>query len=316
MPEIPGDDRSAVVPDMKAIPRTAPKISQVGTCSINPVSGNETVIEEMAAPKGARRVLVVGGGPGGMQAAITAADRGHAVTLVEKSGSLGGTLRFTDTDVHKTDLKNFKDLLVREVGRRKIKVMLNTEATPEFIRKFKPEALILAIGASPTIPPIPGIETAVNVLDIYRKGCRVARKVVMVGGGLSGCETAIHLAAKGHEVTIVEMLDRLAPEAGGMKRAALMHQIETRGNIAVMTGAKCIAITPPGVKVQDASGKEATVNGDTVVYSLGMTAKRDEVERLRAAGGKAAVFEIGDCVRGANVFEAVSEGFMAAMKIV
>jgi NADPH-dependent 2,4-dienoyl-CoA reductase/sulfur reductase-like enzyme len=251
-----------------------------------------------------------------MEAAITAFDRGHKVTLVEKDSSLGGVLHFTDTDVHKVDLKNFKDLLVREVGRRNIKVQLNTEATPEFLAKFKPDAVILAIGASPALPPIPGIGTAIHALEVYKSGCKVGKKVVMVGGGLAGCETALHLADKGHEVTIVEMLERLAPEATGGALMATMREIENRKNIVVKTGMKCVEITPQTVKVEDAAGKVAVIQGDTIVYSLGMNARRAETERLRAAAGKATVFEVGDCVRGAKVFEAISEGFMAAMKVI
>ncbi|OGO24956.1 MAG: hypothetical protein A2144_08855, partial [Chloroflexi bacterium RBG_16_50_9] len=316
MPEILGDDRARVVPDMKSLPATTQRGLGVGTCSINPVSGNEVEIESMPEPRGSRSVLVVGGGPAGLQATITAFDRKHKVTLVEKGGSLGGILNFTDTDVHKIDLKNFKDLLVREVKRRNIKVMLNTEATPEFLAKLRPDAVILAIGASPCLPVITGAGTAMHALDVYRDDSRVGKKVVMVGGGLAGCETALHLADKGHEVTIVEMQNRLAPEAYGLALTATIRQIEKASNIVVKTGMKCIEISDKGVKVENSSGKEEVIKGDTIVYSLGMNARRSETERLRAAAGKATVFEAGDCVRGANVYEAVTEGLMAAMKVI
>lgn len=312
MPEIPGDKmRVSFGPHVTM----GQLLDGVEFCTINPRANREVHLEGMPVPQGSRQVLVVGGGPGGMQAAITACDRGHKVTLVEKEGSLGGLLYFTDTDVHKVDLKNFKDLLVREVQRRDIKVLLATTATPGLIAGFKADAVILAIGASPTQPPIPGIQTAMHVLDIYKPGCKPGKKVVMVGGGLAGCETALDLAAKGHGVTIVEMLDRLATEAHAMALTATIREIEQRNNITVKTGLKCIEFMPQCIKVESASGRVEEIRGDTIVYSLGMNARRAETERLRSAAGRAAVFEVGDCVRGAKVFDAISEGFLAAMKI-
>jgi NADH dehydrogenase FAD-containing subunit len=112
------------------------------------------------------------------------------------------------------------------------------------------------------------------------------------------------------------MESRLAPEAYGLALTATIRQIEKRSGITVKTGMKCIEITPRGVKVENASGEGEVIEGDTIVYSLGMSARRAETERLRAAAGKAVVFEVGDCVRGAKVFEAINEGFMAAMGII
>ncbi len=296
------------------IPTPAGMLDGVEHCTINPKANKEVLLASMPEPKAARKVLIIGGGPGGLQAAITAFDRGHKVTLVESSKSLGGTINFTDTDNLKYDLKNFKDLLVREVKKRKIEVQLNTEATPELITKNAPDALILAIGAMPCTPNIPGIEKAIHALEVYKPDTKLGKKVVMVGGGLAGCETAVYLADKGYQVTIVEMLDRLATEVGNMALASILDQIAQRKNISVRTGAKCIEIGTKSIKVECSNNPEV-ITGDTIVYSLGMNAKRSEVEKLRSAAGKATVYEVGDCVRGAKVFEATSEGFLAAMKI-
>jgi 2,4-dienoyl-CoA reductase-like NADH-dependent reductase (Old Yellow Enzyme family)/thioredoxin reductase len=311
----PGQKERTAAPPMFSISSLSTLLDGVGHCTVNPRANNEVIIDKMPKPEGSRKVLVVGGGPGGMQAAITAADRRQRVTLAEKGSSLGGILYFADMDVHKVDLKNFKDLLVREVGRRKIKVLLNTEVNPEFIKKFKPDALILAIGASACTPDIPGLETAMPVLDIYKKDAKIGKNVVIVGGGLAGCESALYLVDTGHNITIVEMLSTLASEIAGMPYDALVDQIKRRKNIAVKTGVKCIEISPHGVKVEGSSGNIEVIEGDTIVYSLGMKAKRADVEKLRAAAVKATIFEVGDCVRGAKVFEATNEGFMAAMKI-
>jgi 2,4-dienoyl-CoA reductase-like NADH-dependent reductase (Old Yellow Enzyme family) len=117
-----------------------------GYCTVNPKATIPAELKGLPAPKGSRKVLVVGGGPAGLQAAITAAERGHQVTLVEKNGKMGGNLKFTDIDVDKTDLRSFKDLLAREAARLKVDVKLNTEVTPAYIQKMQPEAIILALG--------------------------------------------------------------------------------------------------------------------------------------------------------------------------
>lgn len=263
-----------------------------------------------------------------MQAAITAADRGHQVTLVEKTAALGGVLKFSDADVCKEDLRNFKDLLVYEVGRRSIKVRLNTTATPSTIAEEKPGVVILALGSVPAVPPLKGIEHALHALAVYEAGCSLGQRVVMVGGGLAGCETALHLAKTGHEVTIVEMLDRLAAESYGMYREALLLEIERVG-MKVLTGARCTEITPAGVWVespraaQDSaeakqrdSGKQRAsqwLEADAVVYALGM--RPCETSELKKAAGAIPCVEIGDCVRPRRVEAAIREGFLAAMNV-
>jgi 2,4-dienoyl-CoA reductase-like NADH-dependent reductase (Old Yellow Enzyme family)/thioredoxin reductase len=285
-------------------------------CSINPVASNELQVDAMPKPQGPRKVLVAGGGPGGMQAAITAFDRGHNVILVDKGSSLGGTLNFTDNDPIKADLRNFKDLLIREVGKRNIKVLLNTEISPGYVKEFKPDALVLAIGASPCMPPIPGIETAFHALEAYKDGLSLGHTVIMVGGGLAGCETAIYLADRGHEIVLIELLDRLASETKAMQWDATFDQVNRRKNIKARTGLKCIEIAPNQVKVTDSSGKIEAIAGDAVVYSLGMDARRREVEAIRASAGNSLIFEVGDCLGAGHVYEAVTEGFSAAMKII
>lgn len=284
-----------------------------GSCTVNPKATPPVELVDLPAPQGSRKVLVVGGGPAGLQAAITAAERGHQVTLAEKNSKLGGLLEFTDNDVDKVDLREFKDLLIREVGRLKVNVKLNTEVTPEFLQQTKPDAVILALGSSILKPALPGISNAIHAIEVYNKANSVGKKVIMVGGGLVGCETGLHLAKTGHTVTIIEMLARLADESFGMYREALLSEMEKyKINSKVLT--KCLEITPEGVILAEKDGQQTFIKADTVVYALGMNS--NSTKELKVAVGKIPVFEVGDCLRAAKVVDAVNEGFMAAYKII
>ena len=296
------------------VPFVMPKMmAQVGQCAINPVS-NFHIDPRQFPVTAARKVLVVGGGVAGMQAAITAQERGHMVTLVERSDSLGGTLNFTDHDVNKVDLREFKNVLIREIEDKGIEVLLNTQATPAFVNDFKPDAVIVAVGSSPLIPPIPGVEHAVDALALYENLERVGKRVVMIGGGLVGCETGVHLAATGHQVTVVEMLDRMAPETFSMPRASLLDEMDRKG-VQQLLGHTCLEILPNGVRVVDSKGNESVLEADTVCYSIGMKSASDVVLLLKSVVPGVPVFEVGDCTCPGKVANATEAAYRAALQI-
>jgi NADPH-dependent 2,4-dienoyl-CoA reductase/sulfur reductase-like enzyme len=244
------------------------------------------------------------------------ADRGHRVILADAADRLGGILRLTDDDFFKKDLCRFKDLLVRQVSQRDIDVRLNTFVTAEMVQAIGPDALILAIGAKPLMPPIPGIEHAVPALDVYfNPEVRIGDQVVMIGGGLVGCEVGLELAQRGKSVTVIEMMERLVATAIGIHRTALLDEMDRYG-IRSWVNACCKKIRSDGVVIEDESGKETFVAADTVVIGLGMVPTRQEVRALRAAAGQIPVFEIGDCAVVGKVGEAVQQGYMAAMSII
>jgi 2,4-dienoyl-CoA reductase-like NADH-dependent reductase (Old Yellow Enzyme family)/thioredoxin reductase len=303
------------LPLAEFVPFVLPKmLSVVGQCAINPASNFHINLGDFPAPGGSRKVLVVGGGVAGMQAAITANGRGHAVTLAEKSGVLGGILSFADHDVYKTDLRAFKDVLIREVHAKGITVLLGTEVTPRFLRDFKPEVLILAVGSAPLVPPIPGIEHALDALTLYDNLDKVGNRVVIIGGGLVGCETGLHLAATGHEVTIVEMLARIAPEVFSMPRAALLDEMERQG-IRQILGHRCTEILPDAVRLVDEQGGETVLEADTICCSVGMKACTETAAMLKSAVPDVPVFEIGDCDSVGKVVNATEAAYRVALGI-
>ena len=292
----------------------------LGSCTINPYNVNsfshhKTLPEDMPKPEASRKVFIVGGGPAGMQAAMDATDRGHKVILADNSNKLGGLLRLTDKDFYKKDLNEFKEFLVREIGRRDVNVRLNTHVTEAMIKQINPDVLILAIGAEPLIPPIPGAEKAITALDVYFKPeVNIGKDVLMVGGGLVGCEVGLELARRGKEVTVIEKVERLVPDSIGIHRTGLLDQMDEMG-IRSMVKTICKEIKENGVLVEDELGREDFIPANTVVLALGMKARTDEVKKLCEAAGDLPVFEIGDCVRAAKVGEAVQEGYTAAMSI-
>lgn len=297
------------------LPFTSNELAKtVGACTINPLANLPFDPYELEPATEKKRVLIVGGGVAGMQAAITACDRGHQVILADKSGKLGGLLFFTDVDTDKPDLKNFKDMLIGEVERRDIDVRLNTEIGPDSLKEIAPDELIIATGSLPNHPPIPGIENAIQSLEVYKGTAQAGENVVMIGGGLIGSEQGLFLAKTGHHVTVVEMLPRVANEAYGMYREALANEM-AKENMELYENTKCLEIGKDYVKVQLPDGQEKVLHADTVLYALGMkAAPYQELEAAAQAAG-IPVQVIGDAIRPAKVDQATRTGYLAGIKI-
>lgn len=285
----------------------------MGKCAINPKSGFLFFPENMPVPESSKNVLIIGGGVGGLQAAITAAERKHKVTLLEKSNRLGGTINFTDTDEDKIDLRNFKNLLIKEATTCGADIRLNSFATPSMLEELNPDAVIICVGATPIIPRIEGIETSINALDVYDNMDSLGKNVVMVGGGLVGCEVGLHLAQNGHNVTVIEMLPTMANETFGYYRNALLCEMDKRG-IKQLLGAKCCSFTKEGVVVEQ-DGKKFLVEADSTCFSMGMIPNSDMVSSLKQVLHNKQVWVVGDCNKAGKVADAVKGGFLAAMEI-
>ncbi len=293
------------------------KFPPLDSCTINPdtvwpASHHKVLPEEMPKPKASRKVLIIGGGCGGMQAAITAADRGHQVILCEKKDALGGLINFTDHTDHKIDIRNFKNLLVREVEKRPVEVRLNCEVTPELIAEINPEAVILAVGSDDLILPIEGIENAVTAMAVYEADFKnLGKNVIVLGGGLVGCEAAADYIDHGIETTIVEMQECLMPETTGLYRTAVHDFIDANGG-KYEVGAKVVKVGKDFV-VAEQNGKEITLHADTVVNAMGRRAHN--VDALKDAI-TVPCWTIGDCVRARQIGDSIREAWTAAMEII
>ncbi|MGE5583936.1 MAG: FAD-dependent oxidoreductase [Bacillota bacterium] len=282
-------------------------------CTVNARAGFESAFTLAKAPA-ARKVLVVGGGPAGMEAARVAALRGHQVTLWEKGPSLGGQLPLAATPPQKGEIATFRDFLMREIGRLKVNVQVNREATLDAIRTEKPDVVVVATGARPARVNVPGADRPNVVMswDVLTGKATVGRKVAIIGGGLVGCETAEHLAEKGHEVTIIEMLPRVASDVGPLVGALLLDRLAGRG-VKIVTGAKLAAIGEREVTVQK-DGKSETLSGfDSVVIAVGSAPEDGPAKQLEGAGID--YYVIGDAWRPRRITHAVFEGMRVAHEI-
>jgi 2,4-dienoyl-CoA reductase-like NADH-dependent reductase (Old Yellow Enzyme family)/thioredoxin reductase len=282
-------------------------------CALNPVIGNEYELSFSSPPTKPKKVLVAGGGPGGMQAALTAAGRGHSVILCEKSDALGGALKSEQGIPFKSDLYGFIATKKRQLELAGVEVRLNTEVTPELAEKIKPDALIVAVGATPIVPPLPGIDgdNVIVANDLYRNRDKVGKKAVVLGGGLVGCETAVHLAREGKDVTVVEMLPDVCMDANGRHRPLLVAELNK--SVTCRTGLRGVRVTKDGLVCADKDGRELTLEADTIICSVGQRALRPAADALRDCAPE--VVELGDCVKPAQVTQAVFRGHFAALDL-
>ena len=282
-------------------------------CTVNPLIGREIEGSEVYPAPVKKKVLVAGGGPGGLYAAYTAARRGHQVILCEKEAELGGILKSEQALPFKREmyeLSNTYALFARNAG---VEIRTSVEVTPEYVEKEAPDALIVAVGSQPLVPPIKGLDgdNVVIVNNYYLEKEKVTDQVVVFGGGLAGCECAIHLGQEGKQVHLVEMRTELAPDANVRHRPLLLKEIEKY--VTVHTGCRGLEVRPDGVLCETEDKQQILVPGTSVICALGQRSRSTLADSLRDSAPFVRV--IGDAHRVSTITNAVYEGYHAALDI-
>ncbi|MEA3471340.1 MAG: FAD-dependent oxidoreductase, partial [Thermodesulfobacteriota bacterium] len=281
-------------------------------CSINPELGREG---EKLIQKGKKKkhVVVVGGGPAGMEAARIATLRGHRVTLFEKDDKLGGMVNLAFLPPHKEELKNIVDYYTCQMELLDVELRLGETFTSEDLKKMRPDVVILATGARGLIPRIPGIggDGVVTALQVLEESVSMGENVVVVGGGMIGVETAEFLADKGKKVTVVEMLEVVAADIGFATRWGVLSRISKKVDISTST--KVIEIKKDTVVVEDQDNDVREIPADTVVIAAGLISENHLAGVLEQSGIE--YYETGSCREPGQIVEAVSDAFAVGCKI-
>lgn len=286
-------------------------------CSVNPRFANESFVPKRAEPTTApKHLVVVGGGPGGMIAAVTAAERGHRVTLIEQADVLGGQLVWIAKEHYKRDLKSYYEYLLRRVARSTVEVRLGVEATPESVAALAPDALVLALGATDAIPRIPGVDRE-HVLtgdEAIDREATLGQDVVIVGSGSVGTEIGLELATlSGRTVTMVDRGRTFAKQGNKLYREGLRQKLETAQSMQMLWSSGAEEIAADHVVVRDADGTATRIDADTVIMSTGLRPRVAEAHAFYGITPETVM--VGDCVRPRIVMDAVFEGTTYAMNL-
>lgn len=280
------------------------------SCAVNPATGMEREFTIKPAEK-KKSVLVVGGGASGMEAARVTALGGHKVTLWEKGDALGGNLIPASIPDFKQDYRRLINFLSTQIKKLDVTIELAKEATTELILEMKPDVVFIATGSTSIVPEIPGVgkKMVVTAVDLLLGKQEAGKSVVVVGGGLIGCETALYLAQKGKKLTIVEMLDGVMLDMYSANRMHLLKLLAD-ANVSILTETKCLEIRDNGITIADKYGKRSTLEADTAVLAVGLKSTEGLLEALKDKIPE--VYAIGDCVEPRKVINAIWEGFRTA----
>lgn len=285
-------------------------------CSVNPRYHCEGFLPaNIGKAEHPRNVVVIGGGPAGMKAAITASERGHQVTLLEKEGSLGGMLRYIVREAHKEGVQRLLGYYLAQIEKHDIQVLLNTEATPELVKGLKPDAILIAVGAVERVLPIPGINNPKVLLatDAILHPEKLGQRTAILGGGSIGCEIALGLAEEGKDVSVIEMTGTLAGNANSLYREALRQKFLLHDNIHEYLNSTCQEINQDDIIYTDQNGTRQSLPYDSLILSTGLAPQISLAESFYGICRNTAA--IGDCIRPSSIMNANYEAYVNALNI-
>ncbi|WP_111928284.1 FAD-dependent oxidoreductase [Clostridium tertium] len=283
------------------------------SCGVNPRCGREG--EKLSEAEVKKSVLVVGGGPGGLEAAIVSAKRGHKVTLWEKGEKLGGNLIPASVPKFKDDLKRLIRYYEIQMDKLGVNVVTEKNSTYNEILEENPDVVILGTGSTPLVPRLPGINGS-NVhaaIDVLSNNTNLGENVIIAGGGFVGCETAVHLAEQGKKVTIIEMKERILAEPMPFNNLLALSSMVAENGINILTSTKLVEIKDNEVIVEKVDGATESVACDSVIIALGFRSQENIKAELE--GKVKDIRVIGDALAPRKVKHAVNEGFEVARGI-
>lgn len=275
-------------------------------CLVNPTLGREKEME-IHPTNTPRKVMVIGGGPGGLNVAWVAAKKGHEVSLYEKQALLGGQLILGSVSNFKKELRSLIDFQKRQVEKYGVKCHLNIEATLDTVKDENPDVVILATGSVPIKPSVEGIDTPIVSVfpQIFDGNKPIIKKTLLIGGGATGCEAALYLSENGSPVTIVEKLPKIGMNIESVTKRVMLNKLE-ENNVRIMTEYELSRVAENGVFIRDREGKEVFLEGERVVIAIGTRPDNGLYDEINSLG--ITIYQIGDCLEPRGAKAAISEG--------